>query len=125
LITSLRRRIFLWAALPTVVILAAFSAYDYVTASRPATLAYDQALLSTALSTVAWNIGVSRLGIAVGGLWQNTVPVFAVLISLAFFGVVPTGTQVLGGAVVLAGVAIMQWHSIRATRALPRPAAAR
>ena len=83
------------------------------------------ALLSTALSTVAWNIGVSRLGIAVGGLWQNTVPVFAVLISLAFFGVVPTGTQVLGGAVVLAGVAIMQWHSIRATRALPRPAAAR
>ena len=50
MITSLRRRIFLWAALPTAVILAAFSAYDYVTASRPATLAYDQALLSTALA---------------------------------------------------------------------------
>jgi drug/metabolite transporter (DMT)-like permease len=85
------------------------------------------AMLSTALSTVAWNIGVSRLGIAVGGLWQNTVPVFAVLISLVFFGVVPTGAQVLGGAVVLCGVAIMQWHSIRAARAAPRavPAAAR
>lgn len=47
--SSLRRRVFLWAALPTAVILAGFSAYDYVTASRPATLAYDQALLSTAL----------------------------------------------------------------------------
>jgi len=50
LISSLRQRILLWAALPTAVILAAFSAYDYVTASRPATLAYDQALLSTALA---------------------------------------------------------------------------
>lgn len=50
MISSLRQRILLWAALPTAVILAAFSAYDYVTASRPATLAYDQALLSTALA---------------------------------------------------------------------------
>jgi drug/metabolite transporter (DMT)-like permease len=82
------------------------------------------AMLSTALSTVAWNIGVSRLGIAVGGLWQNTVPVFAVLISLVFFGVVPTGAQVLGGAVVLCGVAIMQWHSIRAARAAARAGSA-
>jgi len=71
------------------------------------------AILSTALSTVAWNIGVARLGIAVGGMWQNTVPVFAVLISLAFFGVVPSGAQVLGGAVVLAGVLWMQWHTVR------------
>lgn len=29
----------------------------------------------TALATVAWNTGVSRLGIQSGGLWQNTVPV--------------------------------------------------
>jgi drug/metabolite transporter (DMT)-like permease len=71
------------------------------------------AILSTALSTVAWNIGVARLGIAVGGMWQNTVPVFAVLISLVFFGVVPSGAQVLGGAVVLAGVLWMQWHTVR------------
>jgi len=64
LITSLRRRIFLWAALPTAVILAASSAYDYVTASRPATLAYDQALLSTALAIgpyVAGDPGQPRL----------------------------------------------------------------
>jgi drug/metabolite transporter (DMT)-like permease len=70
------------------------------------------ATLSTALSTVAWNVGVARLGIAVGGMWQNTVPVFAVLTSLLFFGVVPTGAQVLGGAVVLAGVLTMQRHVI-------------
>lgn len=81
----------------------------------PRSLAYllITAILSTALSTVAWNIGVARLGIAVGGMWQNTVPVFAVLISLVFFGVVPSGAQVLGGAVVLAGVLWMQWHTVR------------
>jgi len=84
----------------------------------PRSLAYllATAVFSTALSTVAWNIGVSRLGVAVGGMWQNTVPVFAVLISLAFFGIVPTGQQVLGGAVVLAGVLYMQWHALRAAR---------
>ena len=74
------------------------------------------AMLSTAISTVAWNIGVSRLGIAVGGLWQNTVPVFAVLLSFLLLGVVPTGAQMLGGTVVLCGVAIMQWHALRAFR---------
>lgn len=78
------------------------------------------ALFCTALATVAWNTGVARLGIAVGGMWQNTVPVFAVLISLAFFGVVPTASQVAGGAVVLAGVLYMQWRTVRDAR---RPAA--
>jgi drug/metabolite transporter (DMT)-like permease len=74
------------------------------------------AVFGTALATVAWNVGVSRLGIAAGGLWQNSVPVFAVLISLLVFGVVPTSAQVLGGAVVLAGVAWMQWRTLRAAR---------
>lgn len=72
------------------------------------------AVLCTALATVAWNVGVARLGIAAGALWQNAVPVFAVLISLLAFGVVPTGAQVLGGAVVMAGVLSMQWHAMRA-----------
>lgn len=74
------------------------------------------AVFCTALATVAWNTGVGRLGIAIGALWQNMVPVFAVGISLLFFGVVPTGPQVLGGAVVLAGVLYMQWHRMRAPR---------
>lgn len=74
------------------------------------------AVFCTAIATVAWNIGVSRLGIAVGGMWQNTVPVFAVLISLVFFGVVPTLAQIAGGAVVLVGVLWMQWHTVRGTR---------
>jgi len=68
------------------------------------------AVFCTALATVAWNTGVNRLGIQTGGLWQNTVPVFAVLISLLFFGVQPLAEQLIGGAVVLAGVLYMQWQ---------------
>jgi drug/metabolite transporter (DMT)-like permease len=70
------------------------------------------AVLATAVGGATWNIGVSRLGIAVGSLWQNAVPVFAVLISMAF-GIYPTGQQILGGAIVMAGVAYMQWLRFR------------
>jgi drug/metabolite transporter (DMT)-like permease len=72
------------------------------------------AIFCTALATVAWNMGVARLGIATGGMWQNMVPVFAVLISLAFFDVTPLPAQLIGGAVVMVGVLYMQWQKSRA-----------
>ena len=71
------------------------------------------AVFCTALATVAWNTGVSRLGIQSGGLWQNTVPVFAVLIAMLLFGVQPLAEQLVGGSVVLAGVLYMQWQRVR------------
>ena len=71
------------------------------------------AALCAAVATVAWNRGVAQLGIQAGAVWQNTVPVFAVLISALFFGVVPTGWQLAGGAVVMAGVLWMQWQQRR------------
>ena len=74
------------------------------------------AVLCTAIATVAWNMGVARLGVANGAMWQNMVPVFAVLISLLFFGVRPMASQLLGGAVVMAGVMYMQWRKAVATR---------
>ena len=80
------------------------------------------AVFCTGLATVAWNVGVSRLGIQSGGLWQNTVPVFAVLISLLFFGVPPLAEQLVGGAVVLAGVLYMQWQRLRGTLTSRSPA---
>lgn len=84
----------------------------------PSDLAYllMTAVLCSALATVAWNQGVARYGIQAGAIWQNAVPVFAVLLSLLLFGVQPSLAQVLGGAVVLCGVLWMQWHR--------RPAAA-
>ena len=85
---------------------------------QPGTLPLMQLLIAavfcTALATVAWNTGVSRLGIQSGGLWQNTVPVFAVLIAMLLFGVQPIAEQLIGGAIVLTGVLYMQWRRLRA-----------
>ncbi len=85
----------------------------------PTALAYllITAVFSTTLGNVLWNIGVARLGVNAGMMWQNTVPVFAVLISLVFFGVRPLLEQVLGGALVLGGVLYMQWNRMREQRA--------
>ena len=82
------------------------------------------ALFCSAIATVAWNTGVARLGIQTGAIWQNTVPVFAVLITLLFYGVQPSAAQVLGGAVVLAGVLWMQWQKRATAAAAPKPDAA-
>ena len=66
------------------------------------------AVFSTGLGVAAWNLGVKRIGLAAGAVWQNTVPVFGVLIAIAF-GIMPTAAQLLGGAIVLAGVFYMHW----------------
>jgi drug/metabolite transporter (DMT)-like permease len=70
---------------------------------------------STALGGLLWNIGVSRVGLLAGVLWQNTVPVFGVLISM-LFGFVPTAGQIVGGMLVLSGVLVMQWQRLRPVR---------
>jgi drug/metabolite transporter (DMT)-like permease len=71
------------------------------------------AVFATALGNFLWNIGVSRLGIAMGSLWQNAVPVFGVVIA-TLFGIFPLIEQVAGGVVVMAGVLYMQWRKLRA-----------
>lgn len=71
------------------------------------------AAFCTGIATVGWNTGVARLGIAVGSIWQNMVPVFAVLISMLFYDITPLPEHVIGGGLVLAGVAYMQWRRLR------------
>lgn len=77
------------------------------------------AVFSTALGGVAWNIGVHRIGLIPGALWQNTVPVFGVLIAM-LFGFIPTVAQISGGAVVIAGVLYMQWRKLQHARIASR-----
>jgi drug/metabolite transporter (DMT)-like permease len=75
------------------------------------------AIFATALGGVAWNIGVNRIGVVAGALWQNTVPVFGVLIAIPF-GFIPTAQQIVGGVVVLSGVLYMQWRKLQYARLL-------
>ena len=61
------------------------------------------AVLASGLGGYCWNIGASRLGVAVASLWVNLVPFFAVLLSVAY-GFVPNVYQIVGGLVALSGV---------------------
>jgi drug/metabolite transporter (DMT)-like permease len=80
------------------------------------------AMLASGLGSYAWNIGASRLGVAVASLWVNLVPFFAVLWSMAY-GFMPNVYQIAGGLVALSGVVYMQWRKLRATRSSDRIAA--
>ena len=52
---------------------------------------------------LGWNYGVRQLGVVVASLFLNFVPAFTILIT-TLQGRPPTTMQLLGGALVLAGV---------------------
>jgi drug/metabolite transporter (DMT)-like permease len=64
-----------------------------------------------ALAVVLWNFGVSRLALPVASLHNNTIPIFAALASISI-GIWPTWQQLVGGAIVLAGVAFLQLRQV-------------
>jgi drug/metabolite transporter (DMT)-like permease len=61
----------------------------------------------TLLGGVLWNYGVSRIGIIVTSLYLNLIPVFGI-VTAAVFGSYPTGQQLIGCALVVAGVALLR-----------------
>ncbi len=73
-----------------------------------ATAAGSMALMvvgGTVLAYLFWGMGISRLGAGRTAIFINLVPVFAMLTG-AFVGKLPTGAQLAGGLLVLAGVVI-------------------
>ncbi|MFO1085751.1 MAG: DMT family transporter [Reyranellaceae bacterium] len=74
------------------------------------------ALLASGLGGYFWNIGASRLGVAIASLWVNLVPFFAVLWAMAY-GFVPNAYQIVGGLVALSGVVYMQWRKLQMSKA--------
>ena len=61
----------------------------------------------TLLGGLLWNYGVSRIGIIVTSLYLNLIPVFGI-VTAAVFGSYPTGQQLVGCALVVAGVALLR-----------------
>jgi drug/metabolite transporter (DMT)-like permease len=70
-------------------------------------------LASVVLGLLLWNFGVRRVGVVVASLFMNLVPIVAIAITAAL-GTRPTTLQLVGGALVIAGV--MQTQLRRATR---------
>lgn len=71
----------------------------------------------TALGVALWNYGNAIMGVAISMLYVNLSPIVGVLISVLLFGADTTFMQMVGGALVVAGVGIIQVQSLRATPA--------
>jgi drug/metabolite transporter (DMT)-like permease len=62
-----------------------------------------------------WNFGVQRLGLVIASIYLNLIPVMAVAISVAF-GTPLRWEQLIGGVLVLSGVALSQFGAYFAQR---------
>lgn len=76
-------------------------------------------LFSTALGNVAWNYGISRIGLGRTSMFINLLPVSGLLFAVAFLGETLRLVHLIGLACVLAGT----WLAVRGTRPSPGTAA--
>jgi drug/metabolite transporter (DMT)-like permease len=75
------------------------------------------------LSFFLWHYAVHKLGFVVASLFINLTPVIAILLTAVMLGIYPTALQLLGGALVLAGVLQSQLRHLplRPRRAVANP----
>ena len=72
-------------------------------------------VLGVAAAILLWNTGVSLVGVPVASLFSNSAPVFAIGIA-ALMGSEPSPMQLVGGAIVLGGIAQLQIRQMRGAR---------
>ena len=72
-------------------------------------------LFGVAVAVLLWNTGVSLVGVSVASLFANTAPIFSIALAAAM-GREPTWLQLIGGAVVVAGIAQHQVRQLAAVR---------
>ena len=66
-------------------------------------------------SIFLWHFGVSRVGVTIGSMYQNLVPIIVVLITVSL-GRYPTPLHLVAGALIISGVLYTQLRSVRASR---------
>lgn len=72
-------------------------------------------VLGVAVAVLLWNTGVSLVGVPVASLFANSAPVFSIGLA-ALMGREPGGLQLVGGAIVMGGIAQHQIRQLRGTR---------
>jgi drug/metabolite transporter (DMT)-like permease len=66
------------------------------------------AIFASALAFLFWTYGVSRLGPTRAGQFVNLMPIFGAGLAFSVLGEVPTPAQVIGAALVLSGIALVE-----------------
>jgi drug/metabolite transporter (DMT)-like permease len=93
--------------------LAGISTLEIDTSAQSLGLMLLVAVSSVALAVNLWLYGVRRLGVTVAAIYGNLVPVFAILVAIPL-GTTPRTLEIVGGAVILVGVLIVQLGARRA-----------
>lgn len=70
------------------------------------------------LGVVLWNVGVHAVGVVTASLYINLTPVVAIAILVLTQDAQPTTQQLMGGALVLAGIVYSEWRILQARRPL-------
>ena len=65
-------------------------------------------IFSTGLAYAMWNYGVQQLGASHASVFQNLVPLVALVFSWFLLGEVVTSVQVIGGMMIIAGLVIVR-----------------
>jgi len=68
--------------------------------------------VSVAVGNFLWHFGVSRVGVTIAAMYNNLIPVVAVVIAY-WAGTQPSPLQLVGGAVIIAGVLFAQLMALR------------
>ena len=79
---------------------------------EPVLLLIFAGAVSVAVGNSLWHFGVSRVGVTIAAMYNNLIPIVAVAIS-AWTGTRPTAAQLVGAAVIIAGVLYAQVMAVR------------
>ena len=64
--------------------------------------------LSTGIAYVLWNQGIRSLGTAHASIYQNLVPIVALVAAWFLIGEIPVALQIIGGLLIITGVVVMR-----------------
>jgi drug/metabolite transporter (DMT)-like permease len=79
---------------------------------EPVLLLIFAGAVSVAVGNSLWHFGVSRVGVTIAAMYNNLIPIVAVVISF-WAGTQPTAAQLVGAAVIIAGVLYAQMMALR------------
>ena len=83
---------------------------DFATAFQPWTLAsiMCSGFFSTGIAYAMWNYGVQKVGAPHAAIYQNVIPLVAVLSAWLMINEIPLALQIWGGAMIIAGLVVMR-----------------
>ena len=83
---------------------------DFAAAFEPWTIAsiLFSGVFSTGVAYAMWNYGVQKLGAPHAAIYQNVIPLVAVISAWWMIGETPLSFQILGGALIIGGLVLMR-----------------